>query len=274
MSNAFELNCMPRGGGAGMGGARGLGSARGLGKAPSRRLRRIDRRVPVVLYGGGAAPLALSVTHDDIYHATENEAFFSHIITLNIGDKQEKAVIKDLQRHPARPFILHADFQRVQMDRAITVHVPIRYLNEERCAGARLEGGIISKTLNEIEVSCLPGDLPEYIEVDLLELKVGDSIHLSEVALPEKVTSVALSHGESGDLTVASVHARRAEVEEEPAEAEAAEGEEAAEGDEKDKEGKGEKKDGKDAKDAKDDKDGKGAKDSKEAKGGKGDKAG
>ena len=234
MSDAFELNCEPRS---------------GKGKAESRRLRRVDGRVPVVLYGGGSEPTALSVTHDDIYHATENEAFFSHIITLNVGGKQEQAVIKALQRHPARPFILHADFQRVQADRAITVHVPIRFLNEDRCAGVRLESGIVSKTLNEIEVSCLPGDLPEFIEVDLLELKVGDSIHLSEVTLPEKVSSVALSHGESGDLTVASVHARRAEIEEEPAEAEVAEGEE-ADADE-DKDGK---KDGKESKGDKDSK--------------------
>ena len=258
-TNTFELNCMPR---------------QPQGKGGSRRLRRLDKHVPVVLYGGSGEPVNLAVTHDDIYHATENEAFFSHVITLNIGGKQEQAVIKDLQRHPARPFIMHADFLRVQADRAINVHVPIRFLNEERCAGVRLESGIVSKTLNEIEVSCLPGDLPEYIEVDLLELKVGDSIHLSEVTLPEKVSSVALSHGESGDLTVASVHARRAEVEEEPVEGEAAEGEEGAEGEKEDKDGK--EGDSKSAKGGKDDKaGGKDSKDEKaEGKGGKAEKKG
>lgn len=243
MSNVFELNCTTRD---------------DQGKGANRRLRRLDNKVPVVLYGGDGESRPLSVSHDDIYHATENEAFFSNIITLNIDGRSEQAVIKALQRHPARPVILHADFLRVRADHAITVQVPIHFLNEDRCEGVRLEGGIVSKTLNEIEVTCLPGDLPEFIEVDLLELKIGDSIHLSEVTLPEKVSSVALSHGESGDLTVASVHARRVEIEEEPVEAEeeaAAEGEEGAkaekaeEGDDSDKGDKG-----------KDDKSGKGDK--------------
>jgi len=167
-------------------------------------------------------------------HATDNEAFFSHIITLNIGKDKQQAVIKALQRHPAKPFIMHADFQRVQANVAITVNVPIHFLNEEKCKGVRLEGGVISRTLNEIEVSCLPGNLPEYIEVDLLELGIGDAIHLSEVTLPEGVTSVALSHGEEQDLTVVTVMAPMAEEPEEDEVEAAAEGEEAADGDDAD----------------------------------------
>ncbi len=219
MSAEFELDCE----------IRTLG-----GKGASRRLRRLEDKIPAILYGGGEDPVSLSIPHKDILHATENEAFFSHIITLNIGKKKQQAVIKDLQRHPARPFIMHADFQRVRADEEIHVNVPIHFINEEKCKGVKLGGGNVLKTLTEIEVTCLPKDLPEFIEVDLLELDIGDSIHLSEVTLPEGVTSVALSHGDESDLSVAIVQAPRAEVEEEPeVEAAEAEGEEAPAGEEK-----------------------------------------
>ena len=145
--------------------------------------------------------------------------FFSQVITLNINNKKEPAVIKALQRHPAKPLILHADFQRVSMDKEILVKVPIHFLNEDECVGVRLGGGNIIKSLNEIEVSCLPKDLPEYIEVDMLDIELGGSIHLSDITLPEEVISVALSHGEESDLTVASVQAPRGVAEEEDEEA-------------------------------------------------------
>jgi len=219
MSNDFELNCEVR---------------TDKGKGASRRLRRLNNQIPAILYGGDEDPQSLTINHDEILHATDNEAFFSHIITLNIGKDKQQAVIKALQRHPAKPFIMHADFQRVQANVAITVNVPIHFLNEEKCKGVRLEGGVISRTLNEIEVSCLPGNLPEYIEVDLLELGIGDAIHLSEVTLPEGVTSVALSHGEEQDLTVVTVKAPMAEEPEEDEVEAAAEGEEAADGDDAD----------------------------------------
>ena len=195
----FELNCTVR---------------TDLGKGASRRLRRLDDNIPAVLYGGGEEPVALTIAHKDIAKATQNEAFFSHIITLNIGKDKQSAVIKALQRHPAKPFIMHADFQRVNENEEITVNVPIHFLNEEKCVGVKTGGGSIIKTLNEIEIVCLPRNLPEYIEIDMLELEIGDAIHLSEVKLPEGVTSVALSHGEDGDLSIAIVQAPRAEVEE------------------------------------------------------------
>ena len=164
MSNEeFELNCTVRS---------------DLGKGASRRLRRLNESIPAVLYGGGKDAVSLTIAHKDIAKATANEAFFSHIITLNVGSKKEKAVIKALQRHPAKPFILHADFLRVSDKQAITVKVPIHFLNEEKCIGVKLSGGNILKTLNEIEVSCLPKDLPEYIEVDMLEIDLGESVHL------------------------------------------------------------------------------------------------
>ena len=213
MSEGFELECFIR---------------TDLGKGASRRLRRINSNIPAILYGGDKAPVSLSIAHKDIAKATESEVFFSQVITLNINNKKEPAVIKALQRHPAKPLILHADFQRVSMDKEILVKVPIHFLNEDECVGVRLGGGNIIKSLNEIEVSCLPKDLPEYIEVDMLDIELGGSIHLSDITLSEEVISVALSHGEESDLTVASVQAPRGVAEEEDEEAIAeGEGEEA-----------------------------------------------
>ena len=186
-----------------------------LGKGASRRLRRLNNDIPAVLYGGGKNAVSLTIAHKDIAKALENEAFFSHIITLNIDSKKEQAVIKALQRHPAKPIIMHADFLRVSAKHAITVQVPIHFLNEEQCVGVKTGGGNLLKTLNEIEVSCLPGDLPEFVEVDMLEVDLGESIHLSDITLPEGVTSVALSHGEENDHTVATVAAPKAIEEEE-----------------------------------------------------------
>ncbi|MDP6537041.1 MAG: 50S ribosomal protein L25/general stress protein Ctc [Gammaproteobacteria bacterium] len=195
-----------------------------LGKGASRRLRRLNNAIPAVLYGGENEPVSLTIAHKDIAKALENEAFFSHIITLKIGRKKELAVIKALQRHPAKPFIMHADFQRVSMDKELVVKVPIHFINEDKCVGISLGGGIIQRTRTEIEVSCLPKDLPEYVEVDMTEIELGDSVHLSDVMLPEGVVSVALSHGEESDLHVASVQLPRGGAEED--ELEEAEGEE------------------------------------------------
>ncbi len=192
----FELNCTVR---------------TDLGKGASRRLRRLNDDIPAVLYGGDEDPVSLTIAHKDIKKATENEAFFAHIITLNIAKKKQKAVIKALQRHPAKDILMHADFQRVSDKVAITVNVPIHFLNEDKCAGVKTGGGSIIKTLNEIEIVCLPKDLPEFIEVDMLLLEIGEAVHLSDIALPEGVASVAITAG--NDLSVATVQAPRAEVE-------------------------------------------------------------
>ena len=200
MSKELELSCSVR---------------EDLGKGASRRLRRLNKSIPAILYGGEKEPASLTIAHKDIAKATENEAFFSQIITLKIGSKKEKAVVKALQRHPAKPFILHADFLRVSDKQAITVRVPIHFLNEDKCAGVKIGGGNILKTLNEIEVSCLPKDLPEYLEVDMLEIELGDSVHLSDITLPEGVISVALSVGEENDLSVATVQMPRGTAEDE-----------------------------------------------------------
>ncbi|PCI80990.1 MAG: 50S ribosomal protein L25/general stress protein Ctc [SAR86 cluster bacterium] len=193
----FELNCTVR---------------TDLGKGASRRLRHLNNDIPAVLYGGGEDPVSLTIAHKDIAKATENEAFFSHIITLNVGKKKQKAVIKALQRHPAKAILMHADFQRVSDKVEITVNVPLHFLNEDKCAGVKTGGGSIIKTLNEIEIHCFPKDLPEFIEVDMLLLEIGDAVHIADITLPEGVASIALAAG--NDLSVATVQAPRAEVEE------------------------------------------------------------
>ena len=232
MSEGFELECFIR---------------TDLGKGASRRLRRINSNIPAILYGGNKAPVSLSIAHKDIAKATESEVFFSQVITLNINNKKEPAVIKALQRHPAKPLILHADFQRVSMDKEILVKVPIHFLNEDECVGVKLGGGNIIKSLNEIEISCLPKDLPEYIEVDMLDIELGGSIHLSDITLPEEVISVALSHGEESDLTVASVQAPRGVAEEEEEAVAEVEGEEGEEGESEEEASKSEEADSDDS---------------------------
>ena len=234
MSDAFEINAEIR---------------EDMGKGASRRLRRLADQVPAILYGGDKAPTPLTLIRKDLEYALENEAFYSHILTIKVGKSKQKAILKDLQRHPARDSVMHADFMRVSDDVAIKVHVPIHYLNEENCYGVKTEAGMIQHSATDIEVQCLPGDMPEYVEVDMLEVKIGDIIHISDIKLPEGVESVALSHGEDYDLAIASVLAPKgiSEEEEEALEAaalaEAEEGE-AVEGEESAEEGPAE--DGKD----------------------------
>ena len=201
-----------------------------VGKGASRRLRRLAGDIPAIIYGAGKEPTAISIPHKDIMKAVENEAFFSHIITVKVDGKNESVVIKDLQRHPAKPRIMHADFLRVSADQAINVRVPLHFMNEEKCAGVKQEGGIINHMINELEISCLPGNLPEYIEVQMAELKIGESIHIADLELPEGVTSVDLTQSEENNYPVAACVLPRMEVEEEPETEEDDEGAEGAEG--------------------------------------------
>jgi len=202
------------------------------GKGASRRLRRNADLVPAILYGAGKDPLSLSIAHKDLHKACNNEAFFSHIITIKADGKSQEAILKDLQRHPAKDRIMHADFFRVRMDQAITVVVPLHFINEEECVGVKTEGGVVSHNMTSLEISCLPGDLPEYIEVDVLALGLGDSIHMSGIIIPDTLSIPELAHGEDHDQVVVAVHAPRRVEEVEPTEAAAdAEGEEAADED-------------------------------------------
>ena len=194
MSDAFEIHATAR---------------TELGKGASRRLRRQADLVPAIVYGEDKAPVSISIPHKDLIKAIANEAFFSHIIKLVIDKKAEQVVIKALQRHPAKARVLHADFQRVSANHAITVAVPLHFINEEKCKGVKLGGGSIIKVMTELQVSCLPKDLPEFIEVDMSDVGVGEAIHISGIKLPKGVSSVDLIHGHDADNAVVSVLAPR-----------------------------------------------------------------
>jgi len=176
-----------------------------IGKGASRRLRRLENLVPGVIYGGHKDPVSVSVVSKDIEKSLENEAFYSHVLTLNFGDRKESAVLKDLQRHPASNKVVHLDFLRVVAGESIKVQVPLHFVNEDTCKGVKIGGGMVQHQMTEIEVSCLPKDIPEFIEVDMTNVEVGAIVHLSDLTLPKGVTSVALSLGADHDLAVASV---------------------------------------------------------------------
>ena len=220
MSDQFELNAEVR---------------NDMGKGSSRRLRRSAGLVPAIIYGGDKSPQPLSLNRKDLEKSLENEAFYSHVLTVNVGKDKEKAILKDLQRHPARNNVMHVDFMRIDDNVAIKMHVPIHFINEDTCEGVKMEGGMIQHQNTDIEVQCLPADIPAFIEVDMQKMEVGQIIHLSEVALPPGVTSVALALGEAHDLAIASVMAPKGIDEDElDAAAAAVEGEEGAEGEESD----------------------------------------
>lgn len=174
------------------------------GKGASRRLRRAGK-VPAVLYGAGE-PVSLTLDHNEMIHHIENEAFFSHILELNIDGKAEKAIIRDLQRHPAKNMLIHADFQRVDAKQELHVNVPLHFINEEACAGVKTGGGVLHHLATEIDIACLPKDLPEFIEVDVIDLAAGETLHLSQIKLPKGVRSVVLAQGEDHDAGVIACH--------------------------------------------------------------------
>jgi large subunit ribosomal protein L25 len=176
-----------------------------LGKGASRRLRHAGK-VPAIVYGAGKEATSLTLRHSEMLRHLENEAFYSHILSLKIGDQVEQVVLKDLQRHPAKPIIMHADFMRVSETEKITMHVPLHFLNETACVGVKQGGGVVSHQMVELEIRCLPKDLPEFISVDLLNLQLGQMIHLSELQLPAGVEIPALIHGTEHDLPVVTIH--------------------------------------------------------------------
>lgn len=191
-----------------------------VGKGASRRLRREAALVPAIIYGGKKKPQNITVSHKELTRHLESEAFYSHIITLNVDGKSENVILKDLQRHPAKAKLLHADFLRVSKTQKITVSVPLHFLNEDTCKAVKLGGGNVAHTMTQLEVSCLPGDLPEFIEVDLADLEMGQILHISDLKLPKGVESVALSHGPDHDLPVVTVNKPKGAVEDEDGEEE------------------------------------------------------
>ena len=176
-----------------------------LGKGASRRLRRANERVAAIIYGGSAAPLPIAIEKPSFYKAIEDESFYSSIITINVEGKQEKVVVRDLQRHPFKPLVTHADFLRVSANEEITLTVQLHVVNEENCKGVKAEGGELHIQTTDIEISCLPKNIPDHLDVDVANLGLGETIHLSDLKLPEGVKSVALAHGEDYDQALVSV---------------------------------------------------------------------
>ncbi|MGK2914634.1 MAG: 50S ribosomal protein L25/general stress protein Ctc [Porticoccaceae bacterium] len=182
-----------------------------VGKGASRRLRQADE-LPAIVYGGEKAPQMLALSHNELFLALGHQAFYSHIITLSVDGVAEDVILKDLQRHPVKPRILHADFQRVSKTHKLHTRVPLHFINEDTAIGVKEQGGMIAHSMTELEIECLPADLPEYIEIDLASLKMGDILHISDIQLPAGVTSVALAHGADHDLPVAAIHKPRGAV--------------------------------------------------------------
>lgn len=178
-----------------------------LGKGASRRLRHTEK-FPAVVYGAGKAPVSLTIDHKKFLHNLENEAFYSHILTLSVDGKEEQVILKDLQRHPAKIAVMHADFLRVSATEKLHLRVPLHFINADECPGAK-EGGLVTHSITEIEVACLPKDLPEFLEVDLSSLELDHSVHMSDITVPAGVELVELSHGAEHDQPVASVHVPR-----------------------------------------------------------------
>ncbi len=174
-----------------------------LGTNASRRLRR-EGQVPAILYGGGKDPIPLSLEENRIRKQIENEAFAAHVLTVKVDDEESQAVLKSVHRDPATERVLHMDFQRISAESEIHMNVPLHFMNEEICTGKKA-GGIITHLLVEVEVGCLPRDLPEYVEVDMAALDVGESVHLSELVLPEGVRLMVLAHNPDNDQPVVSV---------------------------------------------------------------------
>lgn len=178
------------------------------GSGASRRLRR-EKRVPAIVYGGAATPQLIDIDHNEILLNLRKEAFHSSVLTLNVDGVVESVVLRDSQRHPWKPLILHCDFQRVDAAHAIHQRVPLHFINADIAPGVKISGGNVAHVHNDVEVTCLPQDLPAYIEVDLKDLEAGHSIHASELVFPAGVTPVL--HAE--DYVLVSIPAKKAVVE-------------------------------------------------------------
>ena len=194
-----------------------------LGKGASRRLRREDK-LPGIIYGGEEAPVSITLDHNKVNNSADFEAFYSHVLELNLDGKVVEVLVKDMQRHPYKPKIMHIDFQRVIAGEDVHTNVPLHFVNEEKSAAVKA-GGIAEHHVTEIEVTCLPKNLPEFIEVDMAAVEMGQTLHLSDLTLPAGVTSVELAkNDEAHDLAVVTVKpATKAADAEEDGEEEASE---------------------------------------------------
>jgi large subunit ribosomal protein L25 len=190
----------------------------GSGRADSRKLRRLGR-VPAIVYGGGKDPSAITLERNGLVQQMAQEAFYTSILNVRLGGRIQPVVVKEVQRHPAKSTVLHLDFQRIVEDEEITITVPIHFVGEEAAVGVKQQGGVIEHSLTDVEISCLPANLPEYLELDVSALELNEILHLSDIKYPEGVTSTQLAHDH--DSPVVAIHPpRREEVE--PVEGEAA----------------------------------------------------
>ncbi|MDR5891541.1 MULTISPECIES: 50S ribosomal protein L25/general stress protein Ctc [Halomonas] len=198
-----------------------------LGKGASRRLRRANLQVPAIIYGGEKAPQPISVEKSAFYKAIEQESFFSSVINLVIDGQSEQVVVRDLQRHPFKPLVTHADFLRVDATHEITINVPLHVVGEEKSKAIKDNGGELHVLANEVQISCLPKDLPDFLEVDITDVELGTTLHLTDLTLPAGVSLVELTHGEDHNQAILSI--TKAKVRGGDAD-EAAEGEEGEQG--------------------------------------------
>ncbi len=210
MSSVFEFDAVSRAS-AGTGGARAI---------------RRKGNIPAVVYGGAAEPELIELNLNEIEKKLTNEAVYSHVLQLNVGGVLQNAVLKDMQRHPAKDSIIHMDFLRVNMNEKIKVHVPLHFINEETSVGVK-EGGVVTHSMVELEVACLPANLPEFISVDLANVGIGEAVHLADIVVPEGVDILALTHGEDHNLPVAQIVKTRGAVSEDDDAADEAGGAEA-----------------------------------------------
>jgi large subunit ribosomal protein L25 len=179
-----------------------------FGTGASRRLRRLENRVPGILYGAGEPPQPLSFDHNQLLRALEHEAFYSHILTIHLDGQEQKAVLKDLQRHPYKPRIVHLDLLRITAKDKITMSIPLHFKGEDSAPGVKESGGILARLLNSVEIRCLPDVLPEYLEIDVSHLGLDEALHLSQIPLPEGIELIALTHED--DRPVVNIHIPRA----------------------------------------------------------------
>jgi large subunit ribosomal protein L25 len=183
------------------------------GKGASRRLRRAGF-VPAIVYGGEVKPVSIQIQHKDVWMASQNEWFYSSILDLSLSGDVQKVLLRDMQRHPFKQLVMHLDFQRVNENEAIRVRVPLHFLNQEKSPAGKTSGVVVTHEMNDVEISCLPKDLPEYIEVDLGEISLGDIVHLSEITLPAGVEIPELRLGKEHDHAVAVAKEIKEEVDE------------------------------------------------------------
>jgi large subunit ribosomal protein L25 len=175
------------------------------GKGASRRLRH-KGLVPAIIYGAGRPPRALVFDHNRVVQQLDNEKFYSSVLSIKVGDKSQAAILKDVQRHPSKPQVMHLDFQRIVEDEEIKMLVPIHFIGEEVAPGVKQGGGKVSRMVTEVEVVCLPRHLPEYLELDISELELDEMLKFSDIPLPEGVSIPALAQGEEADRAVVSIH--------------------------------------------------------------------